>query len=291
MCARVPQLLMRNRRGIHAHTLLRGPLWGVAVSTSLALASAVLSPASAGNATWRTVEYHAREQVTVDCAAALLCEIELQPGERVRDGLGSLVQLWDNHLIYEGANPGTPHLVVKPESAGLHENVLVTTSRRVYRLFLNSTTATVPTYMRFSYDDEQRVRDRHVARMRAFKRAREIAARPAPTAAPITTIDQACASMRQPGWRTDEKPAEYRPRQVCESRDHTFIALPASATEPTDLPVPIASTPDGDRPVNYRYDAASRVFTLDGTAPEYVLLATAGRRSVRMRVQRIEVKK
>lgn len=260
----------------------------LAALTLLTAGAAV--PARAQSATWRVVEFHADQQVSVDCGVGLLCEIRLQPGERVRGGLGSLVELWDNHLVYDGTSPETPHLVVKPESTGLHENVLITTSRRVYHLFLNSTNSTSPTYLRFVYGDQERAEAHHAARLREIAARRERAARPVPTARPITTIEQACASIRQPKWTADSSPAEFRPRAICESTDHTFVALPLGKTEPTDLPVPFAETADGERPVNYRYDAASRVFTIDGTAPSYVLLATAGKHSVRMRIARVDVR-
>ncbi len=282
----------------------RGPRWGAASSTCsrrvsrqsiaggaalvLGLGSIALGRAGAASASWRTVQYHPFEQVAISCAAALLCEIELQPGEHVRDGLGSLVQLWDNHLVYEGTSPETPHLVVKPERPGLSENVLLTTNRRTYRLFLTSTSSSDPTYLRFDYDDEERARDRHLARMREHDRAQQIAARPTPTATPIVTLDQACASMTQPVFRADPTPAQFHPRAICDTSDHTFIALPLTATQPTDLPIPLAVTAEGDRPVNYRYDADSRVFVVDGAGADYVLVAMDGRRSVRVRIQRIE---
>ncbi len=256
------------------------------IAVALALFSVAAVPATAAEATWRTVQYRSHQQVTINCGAALLCEIELQPGERVRAGLGSEVPLWDNHLVYSGDRVSTPHLSVKPESAGLHENVLLTTTRRTYRLFLNSTRATSTMHVIFSYDDEGRAREHAVAR----RRARQIVSRPEPkpTVAPIITLEAACASMAQPEWRVDPTPSEFHPRQICESPDHTFIALPQTTTQPSDLPIPLAVTPDGDRPVNYRYDADTRVFMLDGAGAEYAFVATAGRRTIRLRMQRVD---
>jgi len=142
----------------------------------------------------------------------------------------------------------------------------------------------------FRFDEDDIARDRHLERMRMrlHERAREAMAHLRPVATPIATLEQACSSAAQPSWRMDAAPAEYHPRQVCQSSDHTFIALPLTSTQPSDLPVPLAVTHDGDRPVNYRYDATARVFVLDGTASEYALIATAGRHSIRMRVQRVD---
>jgi len=256
------------------------------------LFAALLLPAGAtgeSSAIWRTVQYHQREQVRIACGIALLCEIELQPGERVHDGLGAVADMWETHLAYSGDGAAaTQHIVLKPKSVGLRENVIVTTSRRVYRLFLSSTPSQRPTYVNFRFDQDDMARDRHLERMRSHERAREAMAHPGPVATPVATLEQACSSAAQPSWRMDATPAEYHPRQVCQSSDHTFIALPLTSTQPSDLPIPLAVTHDGDRPVNYRYDATARVFVLDGTASEYALIATAGRHSIRMRVQRVQ---
>jgi hypothetical protein len=251
-------------------------------------------PALAADADWQMVEYHANEQVTIYCGAVLLCDVTLEPGEHINAGLGSLAQLWDNQLIYEGEHPATPHLVLKPYRSGLRENVLVTTNHRIYRLYFVSTDSNRPTYMRFLFTDEEHAREHHAQRMREIavadrqRRMREQRSRKF-VPPKISELDQACVSMPQPGWRMDHTPPEFTPRQVCESIDHTFIALPLGATQPTDLPIPFLLTPDGDRPVNYRFDVRSRVFIIDGTATDYVLIATSGRNHIRLRIQRIEV--
>ena len=120
--------------------------------TAISCLYVAATPAGAADATWRTVQYHAHQEVTIDCAAALLCEIELQPGERVRDVLGSEVPLWEHNLVYSGDRISTPHLSVKPDSAALYENVLLTTTRRTYRLYLNSTKSTSTMHVIFRTD-------------------------------------------------------------------------------------------------------------------------------------------
>ncbi|GAC1313799.1 MAG: hypothetical protein NVSMB21_25070 [Vulcanimicrobiaceae bacterium] len=245
------------------------------------LAASLLGATSGGSAFWRTVEYHPHEQTSIACAAAMLCDVELQGGEKIHDGFGALSDLWESHLTFAGA-ASVPHLILKPKDPGLRENVIVTTNRRTYRLYLHSTASTVPTYVRFTFDDEERAMAQHATRMQARVR---------PTPRPIVTLEDACASMPQALWRLDPNPAAFHPRQVCQTADHTFIGLPLTATASTDLPIPLATTPDGDRPVNYRYDAATRVFAIDGAQAEYALVATAGRSTIRLRVQRDDKEK
>lgn len=264
----------------------------VALAVTVLSAMTVLPVRAAGDvsdfrANWSTVQYHPNEQVSIACGVGLLCEIDLQQGERVRDGMASLAAMWDNHVIFSGDGPSsTQHIIVKPATVGLHENVILTTSRRVYRLLLSSTSTTHPTYMAFRFDEDDAARRRHLARMHANDVARTAAAAPIPTPTPIVTIEQGCASMKQAAWRLEPTPEEFHPRQVCQSSDHTFVALPSGGTQSSDLPVPLAVSSDGDRPVNYRFDAAARVFVLDGTSAEYVLVARQGRHAIRMRLQR-----
>ena len=251
---------------------------------ALALAALTLGAAPAPTAYWRTVEFHADEQITIACAASLLCEVRLEAGEKVHDGFGALSDLWESHLTFDGP-ASIPHLILKPKDPGLRENVIVTTNRRTYRLYLESTSSKVPTYVTFRFDDEARALALHTARMTA----RDSSAHPTP--APIVTLEEACASMAQVAWRMDAKPEAFHPREVCQTADHTFIGLPLTSTAPSDLPIPLATTADGDRPVNYRYDATTRVFTIDGAQAEYALVATAGRTTIRLRLQRSEDKK
>ncbi|MGH7755042.1 MAG: TrbG/VirB9 family P-type conjugative transfer protein [Vulcanimicrobiaceae bacterium] len=250
-----------------------------------ALLASVATPAIANDAIFRFIQYEPRSQPIIYCPAGLLCEITFEPGERVRDGLNAQVPLWDPHLIYEGTTPQTPHLVVKPDAPDLTTNVVITTDRRTYHLMLMSTHRRRAVYVEYRYDDERRARARELAR---YERAHPQPT-PPPTPMPVTAqIDLACASMpASDAYDTDSQPANLRPLRTCHSIDHTYIQLGPTGTVPTDVPILVEPSPDGDRVVNYTYDAPSRVFRVDGVGYEYALILGSGKGAPRLRIRRV----
>ena len=138
---------------------------------SVALAGAIavapfIGTAQASDASFRSIQYHADSQPVISCplsvnaqgsVQALLCEVTLEPGEHVKDGLNAQAQLWDPHIVYSGDGVQTPHLVLKPDAIGDVANVIVTTNKRTYRLLFRSVPGSAPVYTTFHYDAEARL--------------------------------------------------------------------------------------------------------------------------------------
>ena len=212
---------------------------------------------------------------------AFLCEVTLEPGEHVKDGLNAQAQLWDPHIVYSGDGVQTPHLVVKPDAIGDVANVIITTNKRTYRLLFRSMTGSAPVYTTFRYDDEAWLAER--------ERARYLAQHPPPKPSPppltiAQRVDRACRQMPAgEQYGTSAKPADIRPARTCHDARHTFIVLPATSRTPNDTPVLVEVTNEGDRVTNYIYDAASRTYQIDGVGQEYALLA--GRDRMRVQLQ------
>lgn len=83
-------------------------------------------------------------QPSVVCSPLQVCDIELQPGEIVRDVLVGDTVRWKVEPATSGA-PGVQamHLIVKPAEAGLVTSMVVTTSRRTYHIQLSRITASI----------------------------------------------------------------------------------------------------------------------------------------------------
>lgn len=78
-------------------------------------------------------------QPSVVCAPLQVCDIELQPGEIVRDVLvGDTVRWKVEPATSGGPNAQVMHLIVKPSEAGLQTSMVITTSRRTYHIELKS---------------------------------------------------------------------------------------------------------------------------------------------------------
>jgi type IV secretory pathway VirB9-like protein len=225
--------------------------------------AAAASPAFADDARYVTVPFRSDRQTTVFCPAGLLCVFRLQAGERVHMGLNSQVPAFESQLTFEGDAVQTPILTFKPYAAGSRANVVVPTSRRTYLVLLESVAGSVPTYVRFTYpEDEHRV-----ARVR-----------PAAPPPPLTIAEQlmlACSwqTVNAPGdgYNADAQPSRWRPVRMCHNARQTWLELPPSQTVANDLPVLHELTPLGERLANYTIFAADRILRVDGVGDGYVL--------------------
>ncbi|MGL5292118.1 MAG: P-type conjugative transfer protein TrbG [Vibrionaceae bacterium] len=76
---------------------------------------------------------------SVVCAVLQVCDIALQPGERVNSiQLGDSAR-WNVEPAISGVGAGeTQHLLIKPMDVGLQTSLVVTTDRRVYHIRLRS---------------------------------------------------------------------------------------------------------------------------------------------------------
>lgn len=204
-------------------------------------------------------QFHAMEQVNLTCAAGLLCEIVLQPGERLRDSFIPDPKPWGSHNAYEGSGELTVHVVLTPSRPGLNDNLIITTTRRVYRLYLHSVVGDVPTYLFYHYDDESRA-VHHVT-----------ASHPVPAPTPFSFV--ALCARDSSHYQADGQSSPWRPVAVCNDDGHTYLQLAHSSTLPTDMPVVFArlDSERKDQVVNWTYDAINRVYHVDGVFEHLVL--------------------
>ncbi len=94
-------------------------------------------------------------QPSVVCSPLQVCDIELEPGEIVRDVLVGDTVRWK----VEPATSGLPgaqamHLIVKPAEAGLTTSMVVTTSKRTYHIELKSHDTRYMARVGFEYPED-----------------------------------------------------------------------------------------------------------------------------------------
>jgi type IV secretion system protein VirB9 len=208
---------------------------------------------------WDHHQYHPMRQANLSCAVGFLCEIVLEPGEQLRNGFTPEPSVWDPHVGYAGDGILTPHLILKPRRPGLATNLIITTNRRVYRIYVRAVVAQEPTYMFYHYDTERR------------------AATPSPVSTPFNA-QIACTRASLAEYRITG-PDPWRPTIACNDGGHTYMQMVRSSTVPTDLPVVFARI-DRDRKdqiVNWTYDAGNRVYRVDGVF-EHLILAVGRER-------------
>jgi len=215
--------------------------------------------------------YAAPERVT---------DIALQPGEAVTAVAAGDTLRWTvgDTTSGSGATRRT-HILVKPFSAGLTTNIVITTDRRVYHLQLESTRATAMAALSWTYP-----RDVLIALQRS-----EAAAE---AAAPVAT-GLAVDNLRF-GYSISGDDPPWRPLRAFDDGRQTFIEFPPTIAQGEAPPLFVTGEGGEAELVNYRmsgrYYVVDRLFAraelrLGGDRQSVVRISRddAGRRAQRRR--------
>lgn len=175
-------------------------------------------------------------QPSIVCSPLQVCDIELQPGEVVRDVLVGDTVRWKVEPATSGAPGGQAiHLIVKPSEPGLVTSMVVTTSRRTYHLQLKSHATQYMARVAFEYPEG------------VGSRMAEINARLEASTIPGANVpaEQLNFSYYVSGN------ASWRPTRVYSDGQKTYIQFPSSLAG-GDAPVLFAISGGENRIVNYR---------------------------------------
>ncbi len=263
---------------------------------------AISAPVSAQSAPFYALTFLEHKQYAIRCAARYECEIQLEAGERVNDGFNAHIDQWDPHIGYSGDKELTPHLVLRPSRSGLRTNIILTTTKRTYYLLAVSTSMQQPSYYSFSYVDNtyKSLANLAIATQTAL-RANGGELQPAPTAPPadVASLATACfdfdysylvdrnvQSDHAPHARPSNEalPPSLQPHVVCSDGSHTYVEFPLQREVPSDVPISLAVTAEGDTLINYTYVASLNRFTVDGVYDSFVLEIGSQARPLRLRI-------
>lgn len=182
-------------------------------------------------------------------APGLVTDLALQPGEALVAVASGDTARWTIGDTTSGSGEGKrTHILVKPLSAGLATNLLITTDRRSYHVRLRSTARTAMLALSWSYQDE----------LLALGKAKVAAERVAPVAAGFT-VEQLSFAYRIDG----DKPA-WRPLRAFDDGRQTYIEFPASLAASEAPPLFLIGADKQAELVNYRvrgrYYIVDRIF-------------------------------
>ncbi len=171
-------------------------------------------------------------------APGLVTDIILQPGENLVAVASGDTSRWVIGDTTSGSGNGKQtHILVKPFSAGLLTNLVITTDRRAYHVRLVSTSATALSSMRWTYPQDE---------LLAVQRKAEAAQVAAPLATGIA-IDQLNfnygISGDRPGWR---------PLRVFDDGMKTYVEFPSSLGVGEAPPLFVLGADGKAELVNYR---------------------------------------
>lgn len=188
-------------------------------------------------------------------APGSVTDIALQPGETlvaVASGDTTRWVIGDTTSGGGGSGDGAPkrtHILVKPFSAGLATNLVITTSRRTYHLRLASTAATAMAGISWTYPQDDLI---------AFKRKEEAARAAEPVASGLDIaqlhFDYAISGDRPP----------WRPLRAFDDGRQTYIEFPPALAQGDAPPLFVLGTDGKAELVNYRlrdrYYVVDRLF-------------------------------
>lgn len=174
-------------------------------------------------------------------------DIVLQPGETITSVAAGDTVRWTVGDTTSGSGAAKrTHILVKPFAAGLHTNLVITTTRRVYRLQLSSTAATAMTAIRWTYPADE---------MLAYRKEVEAAEAAKPLAAGVE-IERLNFDYRISG----DRPA-WTPLRAFDDGRQTWIEFPASIAVGEAPPLFVLGDKGEAELVNYRM--AGRYYVVD----------------------------
>lgn len=207
-------------------------------------------------------------QPSVVCSPLQVCDIELQPGEVVRDVLVGDTVRWKVEPATSGAAGGQAiHLIVKPSEPGLVTSMVVTTSRRTYHIQLKSLANQYMARVGFEYPQD--VSDK-LPDINARLEANTI-----PGAdVPAEKLSFSYSVSGRAGWR---------PTRVYSDGQKTYIQFPRRISG-QDAPVLFVVSGGQNRIVNYRMK--NEMMIVDYNVDRAVLVSGVGWKQEKVTIRR-----
>jgi P-type conjugative transfer protein TrbG len=210
--------------------------------------SATVQPTAAGFVSATQVYPYSEGTIFQAYASpGLVTDITLQPGENLIAVASGDTARWVIGDTTSGSGETKQtHLLVKPFSAGLTTNLVITTDRRAYHVRLVSTSGTALSSMRWTYPQDE---------LLALRRKAEAAQAAAPVASGLA-VDQLNFNYAISG----DRPA-WRPLRVFDDGVKTYVEFPASLANGEAPPLFVVGTDGKAALVNYRLRA--RFYVVD----------------------------
>lgn len=212
----------------------------------------------------RSARYSIDSIPTIHVQAASVCDLVLQSGERINQDIISDSLRWK---MSDGMSGDTPHIFLKPVSAGLHAVLIITTTRRTYHVHLESTPDPGDVFVGFYYPSTVGQLHPH-----------------APPAPPTPSPAWSCASPLDTHYRIYGA-NEFRPVSVCNDRVKTYINMGAIKGA---LPI-LVTVGDGNQDQivgNPSWDSAHDEYVVDGVPDRLALVRDSRKGQIRTNIVR-----
>jgi type IV secretion system protein VirB9 len=222
------------------------------------------------------------------CAPLRVCAIELQAGERLQSQpqIGDS-RRWEITPVLSGSGlDETPLLIVKPIEAGLETDLIVSTDRRTYVFRLISDSRRFVSRLAFQYPGEDATKwAAFQVRQDAAKRdAEELAeqAHEQDKRAGVVPMAENALDNLYFDYKLNGD-AAYRPQQVFDDGQHTYLIYPNDGRF-RELPTLLIQVNGKLELVNFRVDGAR--YIVDRLFDKAILVVGVGKKQTRVAITR-----
>jgi type IV secretion system protein VirB9 len=222
------------------------------------------------------------------CAPLRVCAIELQAGEHLESQpqIGDS-RRWEITPVLSGSGlDETPLLIVKPIEAGLETDLIVSTDRRTYVFRLISDPTRFISRLAFQYPGEDAAKwAAFEIRQAAAKRDAEAVAEQArekDKRAGVVPIAENALDNLYFDYRL-KGDAAYRPQQVFDDGQHTYLIYPNDGRF-RELPTLLIQVNGKSELVNFRVDGSR--YIVDRLFDKAILVVGVGKKQTRVTITR-----
>jgi type IV secretion system protein VirB9 len=217
---------------------------------------------------------------TVVCAPLRVCIIELQAGEKIvgEPHIGDSVRWNIAPAMYGTSDRTTSVIVLKPQSAGLDTNLLITTDRRAYYLRLISKPEEYVARVAFAYAEDDSAQ-KWQQQMAAQRVQEKLERRSADTPVALLAAEKLNFDYRIKGGDDN-----IRPRRVFDDGAKTYIQMPAEMRH-REAPALLVVGADGKGEMtNYR--VKDETYIVDRLFDRANLVLGSGKRAQKVEISR-----
>ena len=182
---------------------------------------------------------HGASIPTIIAAPMQVCDVELEPGEKINEIVVGDSARW---MVESGTAGIITHLFIKPVDAGLESSAIITTDHRVYHLRLVSQRTGYTPYIGFAYSNDLKRKARQEKEEKEKDREWRSTSDMEGHAVDLSKLNFNYSVDGAAAWRPD---------RVYDDGQKTYIRLPRAA-KTGDMPVLLVRKGKTDVLVNYR---------------------------------------
>ncbi len=218
------------------------------------------------------------QKASVVCALLRVCDIQLQPGESIKEVFLGDTARWNIEpgTVGEGGIYSTAHIIIKPLDVNLKTNLVVTTNRRIYHVNLTSTKDQWMPQVSFVYPEDA------LAKFKAKQRIerQEIQKKTTPEGEYLGNLDFE--------YTVEGDKAPWYPVRVYNDGSKTIIEMP-KAMEANEAPAFVVTrysetSKSTEQLVNYRVQ--NNKYIVDAVFYEGTLIAGVGSDQTKVTIRR-----